>query len=141
MKNAPQTDTQSVWEHGVSVRNYLFDLLDHLRKGTPLKYEWRLPDWINDPILLENLPDDADLTIGRYPRDATNVRNHIRAQKNTQKYAKDSRYSVYTISGRTIPLVKKDVRLSPGIHIMKKNGDVKTTESIMKRVSVSGIEH
>ena len=63
MKNTPQTDTQSVWEHGVSVRNYLFDLLDHLRNGVPLKHEWRLPDWINDPILLENLPDDKTLEL------------------------------------------------------------------------------
>lgn len=55
MKETPQTDIQSVWDHGVSVRNYLNDLLDHLQKNIPLKYEWRLPDWIYDSILLEDL--------------------------------------------------------------------------------------
>jgi hypothetical protein len=50
MKETPQTDTQSVWDHGQSVQNYMNDLLDHLQKDTPLKYEWKLPDWIYDPI-------------------------------------------------------------------------------------------
>ena len=63
MKNTPQTDTQSVWQHGQSVRNYMFDLLDHLEKGTPLTYDWKLPSWIYDPILLENLPDRQTLEL------------------------------------------------------------------------------
>lgn len=56
MKNTTQTINQSVWEHGESVTNYMFDLLDHLQKGTPLKYEWKLPTWIYDPMLLKNIP-------------------------------------------------------------------------------------
>jgi len=46
MKSCPQTETQSVLDHGFSVKNYLFDLLDHLEKGTPLKFEWKLPEWV-----------------------------------------------------------------------------------------------
>lgn len=56
MKNTNQTDTQSVWQHGESVQNYMNDLLDHLQNGTPLKYDWKLPKWIYDPILLKNIP-------------------------------------------------------------------------------------
>jgi hypothetical protein len=63
MKGTLQTDTQSVYEHGVSVKNYFFDLLDHLRYNKPLKYEWQLPEWIYDPILLKNLPDDSILEL------------------------------------------------------------------------------
>jgi hypothetical protein len=43
MKNCEQTKGQSVLQHGLSVKNYTFDLINHLRKGTPLKYEWILP--------------------------------------------------------------------------------------------------
>jgi hypothetical protein len=63
MKETPQTETQSVWDHGQSVQNYMFDLLDHLRNGTPLKYEWKLPEWIYDQKLLENLPSDETLKL------------------------------------------------------------------------------
>jgi hypothetical protein len=63
MKETPQTDTQSVWDHGQSVQNYMNDLLDHLQKDTPLKYEWKLPDWIYDPILLESLPNKETLDL------------------------------------------------------------------------------
>tara|TARA_R110000772_G_scaffold79172_2_gene169495 strand:- start:4222 stop:4710 length:489 start_codon:yes stop_codon:yes gene_type:complete len=41
----------------------MFDLLDHLEKGTPLTYDWKLPSWIYDPILLENLPDRQTLEL------------------------------------------------------------------------------
>ena len=65
MKSAPQTNTQSVYEHGESVRNYMFDLLDHLEDGTPLKYEWKLPDWVydNKELLLSSLPDSETLSL------------------------------------------------------------------------------
>ena len=65
MKECPQTDNQSVWEHGQSVQNYMFDLLNHLRKGTPLKYNWKIPEWIYDKkdLLLENLPSDETLKL------------------------------------------------------------------------------
>ena len=65
MKSCEQTKGQSVYEHGVSVKNYLFDLLDHLRKGTPLKYKWCLPDWLyeNKDMILKSLPNDWTLKL------------------------------------------------------------------------------
>jgi len=55
----------SVLQHGESVRDYLFDLINHLRTGTPLKYEWKLPDWIytNKDLILSSLPDDETLEL------------------------------------------------------------------------------
>jgi hypothetical protein len=44
MTECEQTKGQSVLEHDISVKNYLFDLINHLRSNTPLKYEWKLPD-------------------------------------------------------------------------------------------------
>ncbi len=63
MKNCEQTKGQSVFQHGISVKNYLFDLINHLRHGTPLKYNWKLPDWLydNKDLLLSSLPNDKIL--------------------------------------------------------------------------------
>ena len=63
MKNCEQTPGQSVLQHGISVKRYTFDLIDHLRKNTPLKYDWVLPDWIykNKDLILSNLPSDKTL--------------------------------------------------------------------------------
>jgi hypothetical protein len=65
MTECEQTKGQSVLEHGISVKNYLFDLINHLRSNTPLKYEWNLPDWVleNKDLLLSSLPDDETLEL------------------------------------------------------------------------------
>jgi hypothetical protein len=59
MKSCPQTESQSVLEHGISVKNHLMDLLDHLEHGTDLKYKWKLPQWIYEEkeFILQNLAD------------------------------------------------------------------------------------
>ena len=65
MKSCEQTKGMSVLDHGNSVKSYLFDLLSHLRNKTPLKYEWCLPNWIeeNKEFLLSSLPDDKTLSL------------------------------------------------------------------------------
>lgn len=40
MKNCPQTETQSVYQHGLSVKDYTFDLIEDQSK-----FLWKLPDW------------------------------------------------------------------------------------------------
>lgn len=65
MKNCEQTKGMSVLEHGFSVKNHLFDVINYLRDGTPLKYQWVLPDWVleNKDIILSSLPDDNTLRL------------------------------------------------------------------------------
>jgi hypothetical protein len=65
MKDCPQTEGQSTLEHGFSVKNHLFDLLNHLRNGTPLKYEWKIPHWVydNKDLILKSLPSDKTLKL------------------------------------------------------------------------------
>lgn len=65
MKSCEQTKGMSVYEHGTSVKNYLFDLINHLRDNTPLKYEWKLPDCVyeNSDFILKNLIDDRTLSL------------------------------------------------------------------------------
>jgi len=65
MKDCEQSKGQSVLQHGFSVKNYLFDLLSYLRRGTPLKYDWVLPDWIYEKkdLILSSLPSDYTLKL------------------------------------------------------------------------------
>ncbi len=65
MKDCPQTEGQSTLDHGFSVKNHLFDLLNHLRNGSPLKYEWKIPDWVydNKDLILRSLPSDKTLKL------------------------------------------------------------------------------
>jgi hypothetical protein len=65
MSECEQTKGQSVLDHGISVKNYLFDLINYLRTGNPLQYEWKLPDWVlqNKDLILSSLPDDNTLEL------------------------------------------------------------------------------
>lgn len=45
----------SVLEHGFSVARYFKDIYDHLKYNKPLTKEWKLPEWIYNPIILEKL--------------------------------------------------------------------------------------
>ena len=65
MEQSEQSKGQSVLDHGVSVRNYLFDLLSHLRDNSELKYPWILPEWVkeNKKLILDSLPDDETLEL------------------------------------------------------------------------------
>lgn len=71
MKSCGQTETQSVLQHGYSVKNHLFDLLDHLQFDTPLKYTWCIPEWVytHKHILLENLPSRNTLKLATIMHD------------------------------------------------------------------------
>ena len=60
MKNCPQTDTQSVYEHGVSVKEHIFELIAFLRTGQ-IGEGWRLPSWMSEyreQLLASLLPDE-----------------------------------------------------------------------------------
>lgn len=60
MQNTPQTETQSVYQHGISVRDHLFELITFLRTGH-LDEGWRLPTWMHEyrqQLLSSLLPDD-----------------------------------------------------------------------------------
>ncbi len=59
MKNCPQTDSQSVYEHGVSVRDRVFQLINMLKENK-VSDNWRLPDWLfqyREKILERLLPE------------------------------------------------------------------------------------
>lgn len=45
MQQCPQTDTQSVWQHGLSVKDHVFQLIDFLNTGN-IQGQWKLPEWM-----------------------------------------------------------------------------------------------
>lgn len=53
MRDCQQTETQNVLQHGISVARYYSDLKKHIVTGSPLKYEWKLPEWIEKCVLYE----------------------------------------------------------------------------------------
>lgn len=60
MKNCEQTQGVSVLQHGISVHEYLEDIVNHLMFDEPLKFEWRLPEWLleNRELICDALPDE-----------------------------------------------------------------------------------
>lgn len=42
-----QTRGQTIYQHGLSVQQHLFDLISHLKTGSDLS-DWRLPSWLLD---------------------------------------------------------------------------------------------
>jgi hypothetical protein len=60
MKACPQTETQSVYQHGISVRDHMFQLINMLRNNQP-QDGWRLPDWLFQyrGQILKNLLSDS----------------------------------------------------------------------------------
>ena len=61
MQGCEQTSGMTILQHGEMVRDYYRDLIDHLRSASPLRHEWRLPEWIHDPLILQNLPSDETM--------------------------------------------------------------------------------
>ena len=46
MQHCPQTETQSVYQHGVSVKTHIFQLIEYLDTGQ-ISGNWRLPEWLS----------------------------------------------------------------------------------------------
>ncbi|MBY0552646.1 MAG: hypothetical protein K2W95_35515 [Candidatus Obscuribacterales bacterium] len=57
MRECFQFQQLTVLDHGLSVHEWFKDLYAHLTQGTPLQRIWRLPDWINDPLIPQKLLD------------------------------------------------------------------------------------
>lgn len=60
MQHCPQTDTQSVYQHGVSVKEHTFALIQMLQSGE-IQNGWILPNWFSQyrqQILARLLPLD-----------------------------------------------------------------------------------
>src|SRR5258706_5225089 len=66
MSSCEQTKGMSVLQHGQLVSEYYRDIMGHLRNGSPLKYQWRVPEWVyaNKELILDHVYDDS--TMARY---------------------------------------------------------------------------
>lgn len=66
MRSCLQFESQSVLDHGLSVRSRYCELRDHLLSASPLASGWRLPRWTADPVLSERLRAADDRLVGLY---------------------------------------------------------------------------
>ena len=60
MQGCPQTASQSVYQHGISVRDHIFQLITFLKTGQ-IAEGWRLPEWMyqyRQQLLDGLLPED-----------------------------------------------------------------------------------
>jgi hypothetical protein len=60
MQACEQTKGQSILQHGISVKEHIFQLIDYLKTGE-ISGEWRLPEWLSEyreQILSVLLPQD-----------------------------------------------------------------------------------
>ncbi len=60
MKNCQQTENQSIYQHGISVRDHAFQLINYLETGIIIG-NWKLPEWLasyNKQILHNLMPKD-----------------------------------------------------------------------------------
>ncbi len=57
MRKCYQSKDQNIYEHGLSVWEYMQDLLEHLWNETPLEKEWKIPAWLYEHKwnILENV--------------------------------------------------------------------------------------
>ncbi len=57
MRKCYQFKDQNIYEHGLSVWEYMQDLLEHLWNETPLEKEWKIPTWLYEYKwnILENI--------------------------------------------------------------------------------------
>lgn len=125
MKNCPQTQGQSVLQHGFSVKNYLFDLINHLKTGSTLKYEWILPDWVyeNKDLILQSLPDEQTLKLYTIFHDIGKT-ICLQTDENGKRHFPDHANVSYQIFKQIFnndiaaQLIKHDMH----IHLLKSNG-------------------
>ena len=45
MKNCSQTKEQTIYEHGISVRDHVFQIINYIKTST-IDGEWKLPSWL-----------------------------------------------------------------------------------------------
>jgi hypothetical protein len=60
MQDCQQSQGQSVYQHGLSVKEHIFQLIDYLKTGH-ISGDWRLPDWLTEyrqQLLSVLLPQD-----------------------------------------------------------------------------------
>ena len=125
MSNCEQTSGQSVLQHGESVKNYLFDLINHMRTGSPLEYKWILPDWLidNKNLILSSLPDDETLELYTTYHDCGKPFCLLTDGDGKRHFPNHSEVSHYYFNQVFDNKIASDlIRHDMDIHLLKSNG-------------------
>lgn len=58
MRQCMQFNTLNTLDHGKQVAAFYFDLVSHIKNGSPLKFAWSdLPDWASHPAIIDHQMD------------------------------------------------------------------------------------
>lgn len=125
MKNCPQTKTSNVLEHGISVHDYFCDLYYHLKDNTLLKYQWRLPSWVEPykSTLLEGLLDFDTLKTYQIYHDCGKPYCRYVDDEGKQHFPDHANVSAYISKFLTSnPQVHSLIGMDMDIHLLKNDG-------------------
>ncbi len=126
MEACDQTKGMSVLQHGKLVNNYYLDLIDHLRSKAKLKFEWRLPEWIETQKdkILSNLY--ADHTMGRYQVNHDCGKPYCRTvDENGKQHFSDHAKASYEVWKQLFPddtIIQNLIKMDMDIHLLKSEG-------------------
>lgn len=132
MQDCEQTKGISVLAHGESVRDHTFDLINHLRHGSPFVNEWRLLDWIYEhtDLILSSLPSDETLNLYTVYHDIGKpfcLETDADGKRHFPNHSEIS-YQIFS-SIFDDELAAKLVRHDMAIHLLKADGIEKFCES------------
>ncbi len=66
MTNCFQTEGMSIYDHGISVREWYCDLRDYILVGDGLEKTWKLPSWIKSDVVKNYLSSFDDMIAEMY---------------------------------------------------------------------------
>lgn len=123
MKNCEQMKGLSVYDHGVMVMRYFTDLLEHIEHEQSLKYQWKLPEWIHDEVIWNNLLQINDIIEYQIYHDCGKpfcLQIDDQGRKHFPDHANVSANIWKEVMGETVS--EKLIRQDMDIHLLKNSG-------------------
>jgi len=98
MHECLQTQGMSIYQHGEMVRDYFNDLVNHLEHDTPLQFEWRMPEWLEEykELLLTNLMDREKIALYHLYHDAGKPRCLVVGEDGKRRFPNHAKVSYET---------------------------------------------
>ena len=124
MKNCKQNKHQTIYEHGVSVRNHLNELIEFIYDNAPLDDKWKLPEWLTtykDRIKEKLLPKDIILEYALF-HDVGKPRCLVEDAQGSHFPDHANVSADYWIESGGDPQIGRLIRMDMDIHLLKNDG-------------------
>ena len=125
MKSCDQNESQTIYEHGVSVRDHLKQLLDYIHEDVPLNETWRVPEWLTEnKELIRNrlLPSSIVLEYALF-HDVGKPQCRIVDDDGRVHFPDHANVSAdYWLANGGDPQIGRLIRMDMDIHLLKDKG-------------------